>query len=71
MFEDIYRACIYEAMSGQYVTSYNDGSFELSNYDLCKVFYDEAEAENIVEKLNLTSDGLFMLEPFDPNEFYA
>lgn len=60
--ENEYEASIYEIDSGMYVVKENSGEFELGNYEDRLIFYDEDEAETVLDTLNDVSELCFVLE---------
>lgn len=56
-----YKSSIYEQKSEKYLVSESDGEFTLGDAEERLLFYDEAEAENVLMMLNDTTDLCFVL----------
>lgn len=56
-----YKASIYEAESGKFLTHENKGEFVLGDEKDRIIFYEEADAESTLQMLNDETDLCFVL----------
>ena len=61
LYKNGYQASIKEAQTGLYLTDEGDGKFKLGTEKERIIFYDETEAESVLNRLNDTTDLMFVL----------